>query len=328
MNNIDNYIPRLPVEIVLNSKFGTEITSGIDGHKFYELESEIVARKDENIIIHLKKAFIPFSFYTLGSNQNNNKLDITETQTGGTTNTYVITIPDGNYNITELLSTITTLLEDETQFNYKYSITFNSITGKVSFFITRGTNALNSTLLFSSGSNVSNSCNRLLGFNNTNITFTTSSSATSQKVIDMADGLDGLHIKSNLVGQNTSGTVGDTGSSELLVIPIDLQPYNILYYDEGSEPFKHKISQNSIKRVEIKITNSRDKVVDFNGLPYTFILLAQFVFNPSSTLNVMNKSIDSKEALLARISTNEDLAEKILKKINNNNINENNRTTK
>tara|TARA_R110000765_G_scaffold89154_1_gene170235 strand:- start:349 stop:1332 length:984 start_codon:yes stop_codon:yes gene_type:complete len=321
MNNKDNYIPRLPVEIVLNSKFGTEIND-LDGHKFYELESEIVARKDENIIIHLKKAFIPFSFYTLSSNQKNNKLDIIETQTGGTTNTYVITIPDGNYNITELLSTITTLLESETQFNYKYSITFNSINGKVSFLITSGTNALNSTLLFSSGSNVSNSCNRLLGFNNTDITFTTSSSATSQKVIDMADGLDSLHIKSNLVGQNTSGTVGDTGSSELLVIPIDLQPYNILYYDEGAEPFKHKISQSSIKRIEIKITNSRDKIVDFNGLPYTFILLAQFVFNPSSTLTIMNKSIDSEQALLARIATNNELADKILKKINNNNINE------
>lgn len=157
MNSKDNYVPRLPVEIVLNSKNGTLIST-LDGHKFYELESEVVARKDENIVLHLKKAFIPFSFYTLSSNQKNNKLDIKETQTGGTTNTYVITIPDGNYNITELLSTITTLLEAETQFNYKYSITFSSITGKVSFLITSGTNALNTTILFSSGTNVSNAC--------------------------------------------------------------------------------------------------------------------------------------------------------------------------
>ena len=324
MNNKDNYVPRLPVEIVLNSKNGTLIST-LDGHKFYELESEVVARKDENIVIHLKKAFIPFSFYTLSSNQKNNKLDIKETQTGGTTNTYVITIPDGNYNITELLSTITTLLEDETTFNYKYSITFSSITGKVSFLITSGTNALNTTILFSSGTNVSNACNRLLGFDNTDITFTTSSAATSQNVIDMADGLDGLHIKSNLVGSNVATTKNDTGSGELLVIPIDLQPYNILYYDEGAEPFKHKISQSSIKRIEIKITDSRDNTINFNGLPYTFILLAEFNFNPSSTLTVMNKSIDSEAALLARIATNNELAEKMLKKINNNNINEGNR---
>jgi len=42
----------------------------------------------------------------------------------------------------------------------------------------------------------------------------------------------------------------------------------------------------------------------------------------------MNKSIDSEEALLARIATNNELADKILKKINNNNINEDSGKTK
>lgn len=327
MNTKDNYVPRLPIEIVLNSKNGT-LVSSLDGHKFYELQSEVVARKDENIVLHLKKAFIPFSFYTLSSNQKNNKLDITETKTDSSTNTYTITIPDGNYNITELLAKIKELLEANTTFSFKYTITFDSVVGKVSFLIASGTDPQSATLLFSSGTNVSNSCNRMLGFNNTDIIFTTSSSATSQKVIDMADGLDGLHIKSNLIGSNVATTANDTGSGELLVVPIDLQPYNILYYDEGSEPFKHKISQSSIKRIEIKITDSRDNTVDFNGLPYTFILLAEFIFNPSSTLTVMNKSIDSEEALLARIATNNELADKILKKINNNNINEDSGKTK
>lgn len=327
MNTKDNYVPRLPIEIVLNSKNGT-LVSSLDGHKFYELQSEVVARKDENIVLHLKKAFIPFSFYTLSSNQKNNKLDITETKTDSSTNTYTITIPDGNYNITELLAKIKELLEANTTFSFKYTITFDSVVGKVSFLIASGTNPQSATLLFSSGTNVSNSCNRMLGFNNTDIIFTTSSSATSQKVIDMADGLDGLHIKSNLIGSNVATTANDTGSGELLVVPIDLQPYNILYYDEGAEPFKHKISQSSIKRIEIKITDSRDNTVDFNGLPYTFILLAEFIFNPSSTLTVMNKSIDSEEALLARIATNNELADKILKKINNNNINEDSGKTK
>ena len=327
MNNKDNYIPRLPVEIVINSQFGTEI-SGNDGHKFYELENEVVARKDEIIVLHLKKAFIPFSFYTLSSSQENNKLDITETQSDTTTNTYSITIPNGNYNITQLLSKIKELLEAASTFSYKYSITFDAVSGKVSFIIESGTNADTATLLFSSGTNASFSCRRILGFNQTDISCSLSVSATSNNVIDMADGLDSLHIKSNLIGQNVVGTSQDTGSSELLIIPIDLQPYNILYFNEITEPFKHKLSQSSIKRVELKITNSRDKIVDFNGLPYTFILIAEFVFNPSSTLTVMNKSIDSEQALLARIATNNELADKILKKINNNNINEDSGKTK
>jgi len=66
MNKKENYTPRLPIEIILNSKNGTSINNQ-DGNKFYNLISEIVARKDELIIIHLKKAFIPFSFYMLSS---------------------------------------------------------------------------------------------------------------------------------------------------------------------------------------------------------------------------------------------------------------------
>ena len=91
-----NYIPRNPVEIVLSSKNGTQI-GDLDGKKVYELESEVIARKDERILLHLKKAFIPFSFYTISSSQNNNKLDVKETNSLGATNTYVVTIEDGNY---------------------------------------------------------------------------------------------------------------------------------------------------------------------------------------------------------------------------------------
>ncbi len=329
MNNKDNYIQRLPIEIILNSKNGIQI-GDTDGHKFYELQSEITARKDENIILHLKKAFIPFSFYLLSSNQKNNILDIIETKTDASTNTYSITIPDGNYNILLLVDKIKELLEDNSNvaFAFKYNITYDSIKGKVSFLIDSGTSVQSATLLFSTGSNVSNSCNRILGFDNTDITFTTSTSATSQKVIDIADGLDGLHIKSNLIGSNVATTEGDSGAGELLIIPIDLQPYNILYFNEITEPFKHKISQSSIKRIEIKITDSRDNTVNFNGLPYTFILLAEFVFNPSSTLTVVNKTLDNEQALLSRIAMDNDLANKMLKKINNNNINESDRKAK
>jgi hypothetical protein len=161
-----------------------------------------------------------------------------------------------------------------------------------------------------------------IGFSNTDITFTTTLSATSDKIVDMADGLDGLHIKSNLVGTNVITTeTGDSGSGELLVIPISLEPYSILYYSEYSNPFKHKLSQSSIRQIEIKITDSNDNIIDFNGLPYTFILQVEFVFNPASTLTVANKTIDSIEALQTRIRQNQNLANKIINKINNTNNN-------
>ena len=66
-------------QLILNSDRGTEIGT-LDGYKFFELDQEIVARKDEKILLHLKKAFIPFSFYCIATSQKNNKIDVKETQ--------------------------------------------------------------------------------------------------------------------------------------------------------------------------------------------------------------------------------------------------------
>ena len=142
-----------------------------DGNKFYNLITEITARKDELIIIHLKKSFIPFSFYVLSSSRKNNKLDITEKKTDNSTNSYSITIPDGNYNIDELILELKNLMESASTFSFVYNITFDTATGKVSFLITSGTNALNTTINFATGSNTTTNIHNIIGFSNTNITF-------------------------------------------------------------------------------------------------------------------------------------------------------------
>jgi len=306
-----NYSKREPVEIILNSKNGTNLNN-LDGHKIYILEQEISSRKDERLLIYLKKAFLPFSFYTLSSSQKNNKLDIKETQTDGSTNTYTITIPDGNYNITNLLTEIKTLLELGSTFNFKYTISFNSSTAKVSFLITSGTNPTNSTLLFSSGTNANFSVSNILGFTSTDISFTTVSTATSQKIVDMADGLDSIHIKSNLVGTNIRST--DAEGGELLIVPVSLEAYSIIYYEEGALPFKHLISQDNIKRIEIKMTDDKDNIIDFNNISYTLIIQVEFVFNPADSINVDNRELEKKNSLKEMVDRNEKLARDIIKK--------------
>ena len=296
-NNQNNYIQRLPIEIILNSKQGTNI-SLLDGHKFYDLESEIVARKDEQILFYLKKCFIPFSFYTLSESQKNNKLDIKETQQNGTTNTYSVTIPSGNYNINELLSEIVNLLESNSTFGFKYSITFNKTTAKVSFLLLSGTNALKTEILFGTGVNKSNSCRRLLGFNETDILFTLSSLSISNNIVDLSDGLDSIHIKSNLVGDNIRST---NDSGELLLIPVNLSPFSILYFDDIT-PFKHKITQSAIKQIEMRLADSNGNVVDFNGIPYTLICQIEFIYNPNSTLTFQNRNLENIETKESRLN--------------------------
>jgi len=305
MNN--NYIQRLPVEIVIDSKDG-QVFNNLDGHKIYNLTGEINAKSDEILLFYLKKAFIPFSFYCLSASQKNNILDIKETQQNGQANVYSITIPDGNYNINELTSQILNLLESNSTFGYKYSISFNKTTAKVSFLLLSGTNALKAELLFNSGANASSSCHRLLGYTATDIEFTLSSLAISQNIVDMADGLNSIRVSSNLVGDNIKTSSGETG--DLLIIPVDFSPYSILYFDDLT-PFKHKLSTRTIKEIQIKMTDLNDNIIDFNGIPYTLILEVEFLHNPNGTITNKNSSVDTPEAREVRKNLFNDLMEKM-----------------
>ena len=307
------YISRQPIEIVLNSKNGTNLNN-LDGHKIYLLEQEISSRKDERLLLYLKKAFLPFSFYTLSSSQKNNILDIKETQAGGNNRTYSITIPDGNYNITELNKKIQTLLESNTTFGFKYSVSYDTATGKVSFLILSGTTPLNATLLFNSGINANFSVRNILGFNSTDVVFTLGTFANSQKIVDMADGLDSIRVVSNLVGSNIRST--DREGGELLLIPIDLEPYSVIYFNEGPAPFKHLLNEDNIKRIEIKMTDANDNIIDFNQIPYTLILQVEFLFSPSDKVTENNKQLETKNSLTKMIQVNEKLAREIIKKNN------------
>ena len=53
-------------------------------------------------------------------------------------------------------------------------ITFDNATGKVSFLITSGTDPLNTTINFSTGSNTNTNIHTIIGFTNTDVIFTTS----------------------------------------------------------------------------------------------------------------------------------------------------------
>jgi len=310
-----NYIPRQPIEVVISSKTGTNIGT-LDGHKFYTLETEIVARKDEKILLYLKKGFIPFSFYTLSTSQKNNKLDVSEVQTDNTTNDYTITIPDGNYNILQLLSKIKSLMETASTFDFVYNLTFDEPTAKVSFLITSGTNAQKTILKFNSGSNKLNSVDNVLGFtDSSDVEFTTTTELVSPFIVDMADGLDSIHVKSNLVGDNVLSTSED--GNELLIVPIDKEPNSILYFDEGSNPFKHLISQSSIKRIELKLVDSNNNVIDFNNIPYTIILVVEFLFNPNQNLTQDNKNLERQEKINNIVDNNLKLTKSILDGLNN-----------
>jgi hypothetical protein len=161
---------------------------------------------------------------------------------------------------------------------------------------------------FSSGTNSATSCRRLLGFKELDIEFNLSTTADSQNIVDMADGLDSIRISSNLVGDNIKTSNGETG--DLLIIPVNFSPFSILYFD-ALEPFKHKLSTRTIKEIEIKMTDLNDNVIDFNNIPYTLILEIQFQHNPLGTITNQNVKLDTIRSAEIRKNVFNDIMEKM-----------------
>lgn len=263
----------LPIEIVLDSKLGTNINN-IDGHKLFKLNNSILAKKDEKILFYLKKMFLPFSFYCISDNQKNNKLDIKEIQSDNNENTYSITVENGNPDIYSLISEIKSLLETNSTFNYKYDITYNINNNKISIKLLSGDLCNKSVILFSSGNNISQSINNVLGFKNNDLEILLNNTITSNNQVDLADGLDSVHIKSNLVGTNIRSV--DSESNELLIIPVDKSPFSIIYFEDQT-PFKHLLNVNVITNIELTLQDSKQNIINMNNIPYTIILQCEFI---------------------------------------------------
>ena len=285
MSGLSGYNQRQNIEVVLNSEFGTTVGS-VDGRKRYNLDTEIVANQNEILLISLKKAFIPFSFYCLDASQKNNRLSVRETKTDATTTSYSITIPSGNYQITTLIEDIADLMEAQSGsagFDFKYEFTYSADTNKVSIRLKSGTNASSADLLFLTGTNASNSCRRVLGFSENDFNIPVSTTITSDNVVDCADGLDGIRIKTDLPISNVLTNGGQIGD-EMLIIPIDVAPNGIIYFAESGNTFKHLLTARQLKSIEVNMTDRNGNTINMNSIPYTFIMEVYFEFDVQRAL--------------------------------------------
>ena len=118
------------------------------------LRHPVYLNRNRQYFIRVENIKIPTSFYNINSNFN--VLNIIE-DPAGTPDPISITVPEGNYNESELRSTVISLLNAATLNTNTYTITFDSITGKM----TLGTNTTEFLIdTITSGSTL----NKALGF--------------------------------------------------------------------------------------------------------------------------------------------------------------------
>jgi hypothetical protein len=227
------------IQIYLNSN---NLTSGTVSDGEYNLPVIEVA-DGFHIYVSVVNAMIPYSFYNVNSTNNILYYSVVS-------NNYNITIPSGNYNVTQLISTLTSLMPN-------FTITYNYITNKLTW--------INSVGDFSFLS--SSTCLGIIGFSST--TSSTSKSLTSINCINVNQ-IKCINIISNLITYNISQAYTNN-STILCCVPVNSPPYSIIEY-KNLNHYKCNLFINIIRSIKIKLLDDYGNLINLNGCGYNMTL--------------------------------------------------------
>lgn len=243
--------------ISLNTQHGVSRPTANDYVKSYLSHVDFsflgLLKEDEDILynhIDIVNAQIPVSFYNINYNSNILKYSMNN----GTVKT--LTITRGNYlNITSLIQT---LRSEFLLAGYTFTITFNSVTGK---------------LLFSSNQNfsffsVGSTILETIGFDSVSNYSSTNNILYSDHPCSLI-GIKKLKVSSIALQTNA---VSSGGGGDLLgIIPVDKPPYSLItYQNTGSR--KALLKNRVIDSIDIKITDENNGYVNFNNVEWSLTL--------------------------------------------------------
>lgn len=173
-----SYKPHISLE--LNSKKRTrgsiEDFTVLLGHQI-----TFSQKPSKSYFMRLENIQIPYSFYQV--NSNNNVFKLTETD-GVTPHNISITIDEGNYTITELLTELEAGLDAATQDANNYTLTYDDITNKITIRYDGGTSTSITIDTIANGSTL----NELLGLGKPD----TNTITGDDNSLVLADGVDSV----------------------------------------------------------------------------------------------------------------------------------------
>ncbi len=220
------------------------------------LSAPVFLNRKRQYFMRVENVRIPTSFYNM--NSNNNQILITEDPAGTPDVLSVPVVPPGNYNESELRTTLVALLNAATANSNVYSITFDDITGKMTITSDVVDFQIQS---ITAGSTI----NRNLGFLDDTYTSATLSlvsvahiALNSRRYLKLNTGLgsNNHYTKNNL--ENVS-----------LHIPITEGRSTIQFYD-NHDGYKAKLeSFHQTKQLRMSIRDADNKSVDFNGVDWS-----------------------------------------------------------
>ena len=206
---------------------------------------------DEWLQIEVISAEIPLSFYNISSALQNNTFNYSKIPIG----TIALTIPDGNYTVDSLLSTINGLQAD---FTMSYSDVFNK------YLITLNSPITSMTFSYS----VNNYWQQVYGIIATQ---TITTPAYFNGVVNLAS-VHSILIRSSLNSGNSAST-SQSNNDIIQKISLDVNYGGIIIFNQNSVIRKNTIKSGSIKQFYLKLTEQNQKILDLNGCNWEMSLL-------------------------------------------------------
>ncbi len=272
MNNQNIIQPKRSIILHIRSKDATQLTTGYNTNFNVNLTNAISISETEEVHISIMSAEMPYSFYNVSTELENNKLIYDDTQT--------LTFTSQDYDIDDLVA----FFEADTAFKAIFDTTYNTQTNKISFKNKTGaTHKINLSL-----SNV----NKEIGFSeiDTDRTITASSTLTSDYVCNLAT-VHSIFIKSSLSTANVLSTRAGN-STTLQKISVDTNSLGIIYMNQ-SDFRQVTISQVPvIDHITFSITDQNNRLLQLNNVNYEFSILFE-VYPKYNQINNQARNIIS-----------------------------------
>lgn len=243
----------------------------------FVLFEAIECQEDEVLGVSLASATFPNSWYNLSDTTKNNLFTFIE---GGTT--YNTLIPDGNYNILELMAKIKSIMETANGGAILYTFSYDEINNQVKIISNSSTIT---TLKFS----IPNSPRRMLGFTEADINLNSFTALYSNRAVDITDTQNSIYVRlPNLSNQKVIESSTGKYSNIIAHIPV-LFSRNSFFTYEPANPFEMELSQRNLSSIDVNITYQNENIpVNFNRGDWEINLIIDFLQKPKSIQREVN----------------------------------------
>lgn len=236
-----------PIQILFHSKNG--IKSNINNSAEVDFYFNTIAG-DNQTHIYLKPIHvtIPYSFYQTNSTNNYLRYTINNSITN-------IYIPEGNYNINDLISYLKLNMNG-------FTITYNRINNKLTF-----THSTNDFLI-----SPFSTCLKFLGLKNT-LNSTNRTLQSEFPITVLSTHCICIYTTIHTSFLNTSQ--GEKIQNLLLTIPIDINPNGVIIYKDNLSSIN--TNDNLFNSIGFRLCDENGNLLNLNGMEWSILFELQFV---------------------------------------------------